>query len=108
MILIGFFLVVCFIGSAFLFVKCDGYSSWHGFGEVCGLMGGVVSVASLLVYVFSLFQWFAADYKADIINREYGTAYTQAEMFWASDVIDTVRELQRKRVELNGDLITGE
>ena len=46
--------------------------------------------------------------KARIINREYHTNYTQAEVFWASNVINTIRELDRKRIELNGDLMREE
>jgi hypothetical protein len=39
------------------------------------------------------------------MNREYGTSYTQEEMFFAADVIDTVRQLDRKRIEINGDIV---
>jgi hypothetical protein len=42
------------------------------------------------------------------LNREYNTNYTREEVFWASDVIETIRELDRKRVELNGDIMGGE
>ena len=62
----------------------------------------------LTLYGFTAWSYFAAKYKKDIINREYGTDYTQSEVFYASDVIDTVRELHRKRMEINGNLFTGE
>lgn len=45
--------------------------------------------------------WFSAGYEAQILNREYGTNYTQAEVFYASDVIETIRHLDRKRYEVN-------
>lgn len=70
---------------------------------ICALGAGI----GLIAYVFAGWSYLAAEYKADIINREYGTDYTQAEVYRAADVIDTVRELDRKRVELNGDLING-
>lgn len=70
-------------------------------GLICVMGAGL----GLIAYLFSGWSYMAAEYKADIINREYGTNYTQAEVYWAADVIDTVRELNRKRIELNGDLL---
>ncbi len=73
-------------------------------GALLTIATGIASVS----YAFTAWSWFAAEYKAEIINREYGTDYTKAEVFWASDVIDTVRELDRKRIELNGDIMRGD
>jgi len=56
-------------------------------------------------YALTIWAWFAADSKANIINREYGTSYTREEIFYASDVIDTIRQIDRKRIEVNGDLM---
>jgi energy-coupling factor transporter transmembrane protein EcfT len=70
-------------------------------------MAAIVGFISLIAYSVLGFQYFAAEHQSNIINREYGTNYTQIEVFYASNVIDTVRELDRKRIELNGDLVTG-
>ena len=70
-----------------------------------GLIFGVLSAGSAIVYAFTVWSYIAADYKAEIINREYGTNYTQEEVFYASDVIDTIRNLDRKRYEFNGDIM---
>lgn len=70
-----------------------------------GLFGLIASGVASIVYAFAGWNFIAADYKANIINREYGTSYTQTEVFYASDVIDTVRELNRKRIEVNGNLM---
>ena len=78
------------------------------FGEFCCGMFGVFGFLGLLVYAGMGFAYMAAEYEANIVNREYGTNYTQAEMFYASGVIETVRELDRKRVEVNGDLFGNE
>lgn len=75
---------------------------------VFGTFSAIVVVIGLPAFVFSGWSYLAAEYKADIINREYGTNYTQEEIYWAADVIDTIRELDRKRIEMNGDLIAGE
>jgi len=74
------------------------------FGYACFAVG-LIGFAGLIIYCFIAFYWFGAEYKKDIINREYGTEYTQAEIFYASKVIDTIRELDRSRVEVSGDLM---
>lgn len=86
----------------------DGYKTRHTFAAVIGLLLGIGSGIGALVYAFAVWGWLAADHKAQIINREYGTHYTQAEVFYASDVIETVRQLDRKRYEINGDLVRGQ
>ena len=71
-------------------------------------------VGGLLIMIFGCMgfafipQWYAASYKAALINKAYGTAYTQQQIFYAEDIIDEIRELKRKRVELNGDLMKDE
>lgn len=77
---------------------------------VAGLVGVILALGTgvtAICYSFTVWSWFASEYKASIINREYGTNYSREEVFFASDVIDTIRELDRKRIEVNGDLMTG-
>lgn len=59
----------------------------------------------LMAYSYLTFDYASASYKAGILNKEYGTSYSQEEVFYASDVIDTIQKLQRKRVEV---IVTGE
>jgi len=75
------------------------------FGGAIGFLLTVAAGIASLVYAYAAWSWFAAPHKAEIINREYSAEYTREEIFWASDVIDTVRELDRKRMEINGDLM---
>lgn len=85
----------------------DGYS---GGAFLSSLAGGFLALAAgfaAVAYAFVAWAWFASEYQANIINREYGTNYTREEIFWASRVIDTVRELDRKRVEVNGNVMRG-
>lgn len=70
-----------------------------------GVMSSVIGAVGLALYSLLAFYYFAAEYKADIINREYNTNYTRLEVFYASDVIDAVQELNRNRIEINGDLM---
>ena len=83
-------------------------AQYVSFFELISQIFVVVGFVLLGVYAVVSWEYLAAEYKVDIVNREYGTEYTQLEMFYASDVIETVRELDRKRIEINGDLITGD
>ena len=81
----------------------SGYEGRHVTMGMFGILGCIISfIGVIFIGVLSL-EWAGAASKAGIINREYGTNYTQAEVFYASSVIDTVRELDRKRYEVNGD-----
>ena len=109
MFLIFMAIAVAAVMSVVLFNYGDrGYQTRHTLADVVGIVLGVGSGLSALVYAFAVWGWLAAGHKAQIINREYGTHYTQAELFYASDVIDTVRQLDRKRYEINGDLMHGQ
>ena len=106
MILILIAIIVAVVVAAVLFLYAD--NDYGDLGVLAVLFGFIFAVGagvSALVYVFAGWNWLAADYQAKIINREYGTHYTQEEVFYASDVIDTIRQLDRKRIEINGDLM---
>ena len=40
-----------------------------------------------------------------IINSERGTNYTREDVLYASNVIDTIHQINRKRVEINGNVM---
>jgi hypothetical protein len=67
-----------------------------------------VTFGFLIALAVCGFGWEASKHKVKIINQEYGTSYTAEEVFWASDVIYTIRVLDRKRSEVNGDLMRKE
>jgi len=69
-------------------------------GFALAIGSGVAAVA----YAFTVWGWMASEYQANVINREYGTQYTREEVFYASKVIDTIRELDRNRYEINGNV----
>ena len=97
-------LVAFAVLSVFLCIWGGGdFNGARFIAEVAGVFGCLISLLGLAALgIFSL-EWYGSAQKAGIINREYGTHYTQAEVFYASSVIDTVRELDRKRYEVNGD-----
>lgn len=98
-------ILICLIALAFLGVWGCKRNSGTVFGDVICFAGGALGFIGLFICAALLKPYFAAEHKANIINREYGTNYTPEEVFYASSVINTVREIDRKRIELNGDLM---
>ena len=103
-------ILMAIVASAFFsfaMVKLSeyGYSGWHELLMVSGIFSAIGTALTLVVYAFTVWSWIASEHKTNIINREYGTSYTREEVFFASDVIETVRQLDRKRLEVNGDIL---
>ncbi len=98
--------LIALISVTVLSIWLKGKMGYHGGGDIAALFA-ILGFASLLVYCIFVILYVSAGYKVDIINREYKTNYTRSEMFYASGVIETVRELHRERVEINGNIITG-
>lgn len=96
------------VAMVVLAVLCFGLFKYadNNYG-VLGFISGLLALLSgtacfiLAVYIsIATYNWYAAEYQANIINREYNTQYTQEEIFYASDVINTIREIQRNRNEI--------
>lgn len=86
---------ICVSGAIFISVT----NEFEFGGGLVSFIAGAAGVC-VAIYIATMgFSYKAAEYKAKIINREYGTEYTQKEVFYASDVINTIRELDRSRVE---------
>ena len=83
----------------------SGYSGFHTLAGVAGLLVGCVAGVASVFALASAFVWTASAHKAEMINAEFGTAYTQEQVFWAGDVIEEIRQVQRQRVELNGNIM---
>lgn len=82
---------------------------WHNMlAAFMAVVLGLATAISIIVFCGMIWFWNASTYKTSIVNREYGTSYTREEIFYASDVIDTIRQLDRTRLEVNGDLINKE
>jgi len=72
--------------------------------ELFAVLFGMVLFVGACVFGGLAFNYRAAETKASLINREYNTDYTTEEVFYASDVINTIRELDRTRIEINGNI----
>lgn len=84
------------------------YDWIHGVAAIAGVVLAIGVALAVIAHLILAWGWVEAGVEAKIINREYGTHYTQEEVFYASDVIDTIREIDRQRVEVNGNLLRGD
>ena len=74
----------------------------------CGVIGALLAIAigiTSIGFVYMGWRWLASEKEVAIINREYKTNYTREEVFWARNVIDTIRKIDRQRVEVNGNIM---
>ena len=109
MVLIFISLIVLISIGFFLTKKFANYDHDINFFIGCiGIMFLLVGGVGLMIFSCLVYSWIGSDYKAKIINREYGTNYTQEEIFYANDVINVIHEIKRQRVEINGDLLKKE
>jgi drug/metabolite transporter (DMT)-like permease len=104
LIALGFGSLLC---AVLLWYGGQGYGDRQVIAGITGVSLALACVIGLVFYGIMIFRWVGAKHQADIINREYGTHYTQAEVFYAFNVIYAVRELDCKRVGVNGDLLRG-
>ena len=102
-------IVIAVVVTLFLTVFCGYYgdaNDYPGFLILSCLSGLSCTFLSLFL-CFGIFAYNAAQHKANIINREYGKNYTREDIFYADSVIDTIRELDRQRMEINGNILKG-
>lgn len=79
---------------------------WYNIiAAIMAVVLGFATGVTIIYFCFTVWDWNASAYKANIINREYNTEYSREEIFYASDVIETIRELDRKRIEINGNIM---
>lgn len=81
---------------------------YEDFMVLTGLLTCILAVVAICITGFVGFGIFSSTYKADILNKEYGSEYTAEEVFFAGDVIDIIRELDKDRIEVNGNLFKDE
>ena len=93
------------MSAALLIYGDEGFQGRHLFASIIGFLLAIATGVTALVYAALVWEWIASDHRAQIINREYGTNYTREEVFYASKVIETIRQLDRKRYEINGDMM---
>ena len=68
--------------------------------DAAGAVSAVIGTLLIIVMLLVNMTWYRADVKRKILNDTYGTTYTTEQVFFASDVLEVIREIQRKRIEL--------
>ncbi len=64
------------------------------------MLCSVLFIFSMIITLGSLHKWNAAKHQANIVNKEYGTNFTQAELYYTSDVIEILKQQSRNRSEI--------
>lgn len=96
---------IIFTVLTIVFFFMSSHSDWVATFGSLGVITGLFAFALTIVVMSFGYDWYAANYKASIINREYGTNYSREEVFYAKDVIDTIQQINRKRIEVNGNVM---
>lgn len=96
---VAFLIVLCASGLVLSRYGSDGYDSRHFLALMSGLVSCGAAALGAAIGVCVLYSWVSAETRAAIVNREYGTSYTQSEIFYAEDIIDTIRQIKRTRIE---------
>lgn len=99
LLLIAAIALCLFAALCFHLSENSSNSFMEGLFALFCIVSAIGAAAALIGFACLGYGWVASEHRAQIINREYGTNYTQAEVFYASDVIETVRELDRKRID---------
>ena len=97
--------VVLSLAVGGVFLVCIGDDERNPFLAIIGAISTMFGVIGLIFCMFVSWDFFASGYKAELLNKEYGTNYTRMDVLFAEDIIDTVRELKRQRIEINGNLL---
>lgn len=97
--------ILVIIGISLMWFGDHSYTDAGSFAFGAGIITLIVSAILCIILAMNAYAWYGAQVKANIINREYHTHYTREEIFFASDVIDQIRELDRTRIEVNGNVM---
>ena len=102
------YLISFFIGSLVLCLICAYLENDDRISfSIMSILAGAVSFFMAFILMIGGYKYTAAGHKAKIINQEYDKNYTAEEIFYASAVIETIRQLDRQRMEINGNILKG-
>lgn len=100
---IGTILAIILCVAAVTYAE-SGYGVRHFLSAIFAVVFGFAAACGVILLCVCGWSWQASQVQADLLNREYGTNYTREEVFYASEMIDVIRELDRNRYEVNGDI----
>lgn len=99
--ILAIFALIALIGGAITAIKAKSEGL-----EIISAIICMIGLIAVIIMFFAFWDYMAAGYKKEIINTEFQTNYTQDQIYFAEDVIDEIREIQRQRIELNGNLFS--
>lgn len=100
-----FLALLAVLASGITLIRVQSNKDYYNQSEsIIGIGVASVTLSLIGLMTFSIY-YVSAGYKAELINKEYGTHYTQAEVFYGSDVIETIQQVKRQRIEINGNLL---
>lgn len=104
MVVLGIVLFIAVaVGLVFLFKwGDDGYSGLHTFAVVGSIVLLAIQVIILIAGICIGVSYIGSGTKAELLNKTYGTNYTAKEIFFAGDIIEEIRRVQRTRIEIEG------
>jgi len=94
------FLVVVFVALAFVGWKLVSDSDHEGVGLLALFLSIVGTVTFAIWLLIATVSIVGAPTKAALLNQQFGTHYTADDIFWGSDIIGSVIQGQRNRIDL--------
>lgn len=94
---------LCNIGlllSAIFLSRIEKYSLTELFGVMLGFISGVL----FIILSINSYSYVKASVQAELINAQYGTAYTTDQIYFASDIIDEISEAKRSRIDMRSHI----
>ena len=104
MVVLGIVLFIAVaVGLVFLFKWGDeGYSGLHALAQILSITFLVIQVIVLIAGICIGVSFIGSGTKAELLNKTYGTNYTAKEIFFAEDIIEEIKRVQRTRIEIEG------
>jgi uncharacterized membrane protein len=98
---VGFIVVGVVCGKLFISALGSCETSAAIVGGFCGMIA-LVALFMAIVMPFIMVDYIGSSVKAELINTECGTNYTPKQIFFAEDIVEEIREVQRTRIEIQG------
>ena len=99
---------IFFLGFSLLafFVAVVGFVHYQSKRHEIHLSAALAALILWVIFIGGIWmKWHTSGLNAQILNREFGTSYTQQELFWNSDTIQYIQGIKYKQIEINGDLL---
>lgn len=91
------------VGLVFLFRWGDeGYDGIHTLAVASSIVLLAIQFLVLIAGICIGVSFIGSGTKAELLNKTYGTNYTAKEIFFAGDIIEEIRRVQRTRIEIEG------